>query len=364
MSVFAFLKNKKTAGPEQEITELNSALTRVQAELSETNRIVETHGARRSDALLTDVADEEIAKIDADASLARIRAERLEMAEAEILQRLETARDRIERAKTASEREKAARAVEAAAKRIDSIVAQLAAEFPALVEAIPHCCASIYVPARGPVPATPTQIAGAILAEALAARIPGAIETIGAENFGWEVERVLRIYYRRKSDGALSEGFPKNEPAQFVSAVDAAAKIVCEPLRASATNIRAGNAAPNSSVTPLLPKPIIEPPPIGFRAIYLVHPISYINLGGVRVVEEVGNEANLHLPVVEAALAAGAAIELDDTRVEFDKAEWRRNPFEKRQKAGPPIDLGVDLKALQDAERAKLNQPAPRLAAE
>ena len=131
------MKVAKKGAPATQIAELEASLARLRAEHKSVQTIVENHGQKRAEMLLSDVADADIVKLDADADLARIRLERLELAELELTDRLERTRDKSERERLASEHERAAAAIEEKAKALEGPINALATAFGELVRSIP-----------------------------------------------------------------------------------------------------------------------------------------------------------------------------------------------------------------------------------
>jgi hypothetical protein len=247
MSVLDFLKVKKSA-PASQIAEMETSLARLRTERKEFETVVESHGARRADALLSDMADADIAKLDADASLAQIRLERLELAELELVERIERARDKAERERLASEHERAAGQIETATKALEAPLAALAVAFAELVKAIPaetflrkysdrHTMAQ---------PASPEDVARAILGNALYVAAPSIFETQKCRSafapYGAGVERAL---YVSTFGSGLVTPFNKGligEECAIHPAPVAADQLIVAPLREKARTLREGVA--------------------------------------------------------------------------------------------------------------------------
>lgn len=249
MSVLDFLKVKKSA-PASQIAEMEASLARLRTERKEFETVVESHGARRADALLSDMADADIAKLDADASLAQIRLERLELAELELVERIERARDKAERERLASEHERAAAQIETAAKALEGPIAQLAAAFADLVKVIPaETFLRKYSDRHAPpqCPATREDVARVILGNALVIAAPEIFETQKQRPafaaYGAGVERTLSIYsligdvLKPRCAGLVGE------ECEIHPAPVAAQQLIVTPLRSRARTLRDGVAA-------------------------------------------------------------------------------------------------------------------------
>lgn len=247
MSVLDFLKVKKSA-PASQIAEMESSLARLRTERKEFETVVESHGARRADALLSDMADADIAKLDADASLAQIRLERLELAELELVERIERARDKSQRERVAGELERAAGQIETATKALEAPLAALAAAFAELVKAIPAQTFLRKYSDRHtmPQPATPEDLARVILANALHVEAPSIFEMQKCRPafsaYGAGVERALHV--STFSNGLVT---PYNkgligEECEIHPAPIAADQLIVAPLREKARTLREGVA--------------------------------------------------------------------------------------------------------------------------
>ena len=131
MAILDFLKTKK-GSPASQIGDLEKNLERLRAERVEAEKAVEAYAPRRAQMLLSDVDEATIIAADREAEVAKIRAERLELAELELLDRLEKARvaasrDAIDKERQAAEEKVAAgvRALEeytAAAEHIRDLI--------------------------------------------------------------------------------------------------------------------------------------------------------------------------------------------------------------------------------------------------
>lgn len=248
MSVLDFLKVKKSA-PASQIAEMEASIARLRAERKEFETVVESHGARRADALLSDMADADIAKLDADATLAQIRLERLELAELELTDRIKRAKDTADRERRAAELERAAAAIDEKAKALEGPITALAAAFAALVEAIPadtgvakefegHLMAQ---------PARPEDVAQAIVGNALYAAAPSLFEALTMVRRGMNeqalasVENVVKLY--ALADCKISRASKRADASQErLPAAEAARRLIVGPQRDKALTLRAGAA--------------------------------------------------------------------------------------------------------------------------
>lgn len=243
MGVLDFLKVKK--GPMQtQIGEIEAQLERLRAERRAAETIVEGHGQKRSDMLLSDASDGDIAHLDADAGLAHIRLERLELAELELQDRLDRARDSVARSTRAAELERAASSIEEKAKSLESAIAALGAAFDDLVRAIPHDAGVQRDCDTMTKPATPEDVARAVLAQGLFCAAPSIFEMVAARTRSLRpacVERVLNVYAIR--DGTLTRfnNGLVGEECEIAPAPFAAEQFIVAPLRAQAAALRASD---------------------------------------------------------------------------------------------------------------------------
>ncbi|WP_292530239.1 hypothetical protein [Methylocystis sp.] len=248
MGVFSFIQPPKKSSPAAAIAEMEANLARLRAEHKTVAGIVENHGQRRAEMLLSDAADADIAQLDAAANLAQIRLERLELAELELIERIEAARDSADRSRKAAELEAAATAIGPATKNLETALAPVAEAFAALARSIPpesglkvFCDASTL-----PQPATPESLARIILAAAIHDALPAAFE-MRKQNpalmaHGAGVERALSIHTKI---GELL--LPRcaglvGEEAVILSGADTARTLIVEPLKRRAQELRAGDA--------------------------------------------------------------------------------------------------------------------------
>ncbi|WP_292531611.1 hypothetical protein [Methylocystis sp.] len=245
MSVMSFLTTKKSA-PAAAIQEMQASLERLRAERKEFESAVESHGARRADALLSDMTDDDIAKLDAAANLAQIRLERLEICELSLVEKLDAARDSAQRERLASEFERAASAIEPATKNLETALAPVAAAFADLCKAIPaetglkrysdgHTTA---------IPADAEALARAIFGAALFDAAPGIFEMARQRpafaGYGGGVERSLHIF-SLVGDTLLPRCAGLcGEESRVLPALDTARLLLVSPLRSKAQALREG----------------------------------------------------------------------------------------------------------------------------
>ncbi|PWB89892.1 hypothetical protein C5688_13715 [Methylocystis sp. MitZ-2018] len=246
MSVFDFLKPPKKGAPTTQIAELESSLARLRAERKDVEGVVEAHAPQRAAMLLSDAADADIVKLDADADLARIRLERLELAELELTDRLERVRDKSDREQLASEHERADLAIEEKAKALEAPINALAVAFADLVQAIPaetflEKFSEHHTTSQ---PATPEDVGRAILGNALYVAAPSIFEIRKCgrsfSGYGAGVERALNVH--TFSNGLVT---PHNkglvgEECEIHQAPSAAQQLIVAPLRQRARALRAG----------------------------------------------------------------------------------------------------------------------------
>jgi len=243
MSVLDFLKVKKSA-PASQIAEMEASLARLRAERKEFETVVESHGARRADALLSDMADADIAKLDADASLAQIRLERLELADLELVERIERARDTQQREIEALRCDDIAAKVEQIASRLEKAIDQLAIAADEMTEAIPADLVKMrdYEPTMGIIDQpNPQRLVAAIVAEAIYKRSPELFRV--SNDYLGGVDIALQLY-THNPNRSLSRIVPANaDGRKFMLASGAADIHVVQPLRRDAADLRAGRSA-------------------------------------------------------------------------------------------------------------------------
>jgi hypothetical protein len=122
MAILDFLKTKK-GSPAAQIGELEKNLERVRAERVDAEKAVEAYAPRRAQMLLSDVDEATIIAADREAEVAKIRAERLELAELELLDRLEKAREAASRDAIDKERQAAEEKVAAGVRALEEYTA-------------------------------------------------------------------------------------------------------------------------------------------------------------------------------------------------------------------------------------------------
>lgn len=246
MGVLDFLKVARKASPAAAIAEMEQSLLRLRIERAQANELVELHAPKRAMMLLSDATEEAILALDREADIARLRLDRLELAEIELQDRIASARDKAERDRRAAEAERAANAISSKTSAVDEAATALAMAFAALVEAIPADL--IDTPSRKDgftvaLPASPGEIARAIVAQALATSAPDLFENRPSIRCvaGASIEKFLRVA-AVDSSGRLSpvlEG-ERGELASISSASSAADRIIITPLRAKAAALRVG----------------------------------------------------------------------------------------------------------------------------
>ena len=370
--MFSFFRKGAVVAVENELKALEARRASLSTKLTAAELALDAARNTRREHLIDGAEDDNASaqKIEKTIIGAEREAASLADAIAEVDRRLVDGRNRLAtennaelREKVAAERETAAKQVQTVSARLEKVIADVALVFDALTEVIPHGAAQIYEPGVGPRPASPHEAARAILAEGLFSASPEMFEVIGRASISETTSVNLQVMHRRR-EGSLDGRIPKGDTSvEFLPATQAANAILVEPLRRSAEAIRAGDAPADSDVTPLRVPAPVEPGWFEFKDVYLLRPISFIGCGGYRMAEDLGYHV-LDAPVAEKALALGAAVTPDDPRADEHRAAMHRNPYETRAGIGPTLDLGVDLKKLREAERARLNRPTPRLAAE
>ncbi|RNJ50287.1 hypothetical protein [Methylocystis hirsuta] len=251
MAVFDFLKVEKKGVPAAQIAELEASLDKLRAERASVQATVENHGQRRVDMLLSDADDGDIVKLDSAAELARIRLERLELAEVELTERIARLRNAAERERRAGEYERAAGQIETAAKALEGPISALAAAFAELIKSIPAETGIDKPPTAnfsGRRLATADDIGRAILANGLHAAMSAVFETVAcrphlARMGGAAVERALFVH--TFADGLLTtrcNGLV-GEECTIDPASITATRLIVEPLRRRAAALRGGDAA-------------------------------------------------------------------------------------------------------------------------
>jgi hypothetical protein len=366
MGVFSFLAAPKKGSASNQISELESSLAKLREERASVGAVVDSYGQRRADALLSDATDADIAKIDTDANLAQIRLERLELAELELVERIAAARDTDARQRRASAMDAAAAAIAAKTSAVDAAASGFAAAYRDLLATIPADLVDIRIRSprhMQPVPATPAEIAGAIAGQALTVACPALFQDRAPQlrHWGSAVERVLTVH-DVDNGGNLSPVLAgeHGQDAAISTADHAARRVILEPLRRVAEEIRAGKVAADAKQP--APKPAtIEPAPSPTQRLVFLKPATYVGVNGQTVIEDATWETFVAEPVAQCAIELGIAVATNDPRaVEHLRRKNRRPEVDMQRQSHltpeEPVDLGVNLKRIQDTERARLNQ--------
>ncbi|WP_292532284.1 hypothetical protein [Methylocystis sp.] len=246
MSVLDFLKTTKKTVASQ-IEEMQASLVKLRAERKDVEAVVEEHAPKRAAMLLSDASDAEIAQLDAAANLAQIRLERLEIAELQLQDRLERARNKSERERLATEHERAAAAIEEKAKALEGPMNALAAAFDELVKVIP---AETFTEKYSdghlmPQPARPEDVARAIVASGIYNNEPRLFELLRAvrantlQQQHTHFEKAMSLY--SWDGGRLAPFGGQGEPKVFTAPI-AADLLIVGPLREKAAALRTGDA--------------------------------------------------------------------------------------------------------------------------
>lgn len=250
MSVFDFLKPPKKGAPATQITDLEASLARLRQERKDVEAIVEAHAPKRAAMLLSDVTESDIIELDKAADLARLRLERLEMAETELTDRLTRARENIENTRRSEYFERSAAQIEAAAKALEAPIAALAAAFAELSKSIPSDTGIDKPPTAsfsGRRPATADDIGRAILANGLHAAMPSIFETVAcrpnlARMGGAAVERALFVHTFANGLVTTRCAGLDGEECEIHPSTITAYSLIVEPLRRRAAALRGGDA--------------------------------------------------------------------------------------------------------------------------
>ena len=155
MAILDFLKSTKKGT--SQITELEGNLQRLRDERRKLEPIVESHGTRRADMLLSAATEQEIVDADKQAELAALKLERLELAEMALLEQIEAARDTDARQRRASAMDAAAAAIAAKTAAVDAAASGFAAAYRELLATIPADLLDVQIRTprhTQPVPAT------------------------------------------------------------------------------------------------------------------------------------------------------------------------------------------------------------------
>lgn len=242
MAILDFLKSTKKGT--SQITELEGNLQRLRDERKKLEPIVESHGTRRADMLLSAATEQEIVDADKAAELAALKLERLELAEMALLEQIAAARDSDARQRRASEMDAAAAAIATKTAAVDAAASAFAAAYRDLLSAVPADMIDVRIlKPRFSVDgaATPVDIARAIAAQALAASCPELFETHPPHvrvygNACAKTLGVLVIDERGRLSPVLAG--EHGEKANITSAEKAAERFVIERLREKARALR------------------------------------------------------------------------------------------------------------------------------
>ncbi|AZG75988.1 hypothetical protein [Methylocystis rosea] len=237
MAIFDFLKPKTG-----DVASLETQLQRLLAEKAQVTAEVEAYGSRRADLLLSDSDDDAIVRFDTEHAKACVRLERLEVGEIALLERIAVAKDATFRAAEALRREKSAEDLTQRAVVIDRTFGTLCAQLEEFIAATPPDCIDIkgYREFYGIGSAlTPTQVASALLTEALYQRMPDLFEQEGRDIVGnfWSCKLPLR--YRKKGSGVSAELPKGNVEIRFLPFSGAADETLIAPMRDKALSLRA-----------------------------------------------------------------------------------------------------------------------------
>lgn len=245
MAILDFLKAPKKAPPHAQISELEERLQRVVAERHTLEALVESHSATRAAMVYeADKSEEDILAFDRELDVARLKLERAELVELELLDRIAHARNSDARSRKAGELERAAETIAAKTAPLDAAASAFAAAYRELLSAVPADLVDIRIlKPRFSVDgaATPVDIASAIAAQALAASCPELFETHPphVRVYGNACAKTLSVL-DADTRGRLSPVLPgeSGEHASITSAEKAAARFVVDPLRDKARALR------------------------------------------------------------------------------------------------------------------------------
>lgn len=247
MKIIDFLRQPKKPGDMQsQITAMEESISRLSAERREAEKVAEQHAPKRAEMLLSDATEEAILEADHAAEIARLRLERIELAEVELTERLNRARDAAERTRRAAECEHSAAQIEAAVKGLDGPIAALAAAFTELAKSIPaeNLIQKYSDGHRYAQPAAPEDIARALVGNALYVAAPKMFAMARASHVfsGWGagVERALKVHTYHNdmltsyNAGLAGEDCTIHDGALFAD------QIIVGPLRRRAASAREG----------------------------------------------------------------------------------------------------------------------------
>lgn len=180
--IFDFLRAPKKGSPAAQITEMEAALARLQAELKEAEAIVEERPTKRAAMLTSAASNADIKALDDRSDDAILTIERLEAAETELISRLERLRNGAERERIAADCERSAAQIESSVAALESAAAIFATAmkrtYNELLTAIPQETGLQKAVAFNPyVDATPEDFTRSIMAAAIYAITPELFET-------------------------------------------------------------------------------------------------------------------------------------------------------------------------------------------
>lgn len=368
-----FDKRNDTTKLRAEMDALDARRASLMAKSANGERTLDAARAARREYLITGDDDAAAAQKldrlvrDAESALAALRdaLDEIETRRTDVLQRLEIARDQERRAERASELDERADEAEKIAVRLEKDIEKLAGDFDALVAAIPPDA----LPTRryqrfighDDRALSPLELAGAVLAEGLYLALPPDVFIIVRQHGGGFANIGLPVHCRM-ADGSLTAAIPFDSPddvVKFFPASGAADASIIRPLRAAAAKLREGDR----------PSPaIVEPPLFEIVKVVFTKPVSWVDEWSERKIAE-DWIAEVPRPVADAARALGIAVDAGTMEARLHCEKAARLP-DANPRAIPHlpqrerVDLGVDLKKLRDAERARLNGSDMRRAAE
>ena len=290
----------------------------------------------------------------------------MELCELELTERIEAVRDSDQRSRRASAMDAAAAAIAAKTSAVDAAAAAFAAAYRDLLSTVPDDLVDIRIRSprhTQPVKSTPADIAGAIPGQALAVACPALFQDRPPQlrHWGNAVERVLAVHEVDK-DGKLSPVLAgeHGQDATISTAEHAARRVIVDPLRRVAEEIRAGKVPADAKRPAPKPAPI-EPPAFPAQRLVFLKPATYVGVNGQTVIEDATWETFVAEPVAQRAIELGIAVAPNDPRAAEHLRQRNRRPEvdmarQTHLKPEAPVDLGVNLKRIQDTERARLNQ--------
>jgi hypothetical protein len=257
----------------------------------------------------------------------------------ELTARFEEAKDKAERDRVAQALEQEADKVETASLVLDKAAMQFASAYRQLRSAMSpaSCLRTLKEPLRE------DEVARLVAAEALAGAVPGLF----AEERG-EVA-VISVLRRGLSIGDGAVLFESvRDPKEWEYAPGArkhAEVLITTRLREKATAIRAGDEPPVLPSAPPEPSRHIPKPPQ--RHVLFLRPVRYTR--GSRPVLYTAWTAHVPVPVAEAAIRQGLALDADTDEAREKMREMSEQRRRIPQRLGPAVtiddtvDLGVDL---------------------